>query len=74
MALTFEEFLQLAAVVTTLEDSIYYSDGYKIDIKAKSRRVAASAKKYQDFFNDLKYMQFMEELRISFTKIYIIFL
>ena len=66
MGLTWEEFLQLAAVITNLSDSIYYFDEEEIEIKEKNRRVAAAANEYQEFFSDLKYMKFMEELRTSF--------
>ena len=69
MGLTWDEFLKLATVITNLADSIYYFDKEEIEIKEKNRKVAAAAKDYLEFFNDLKYMQFMEEVRISFTKI-----
>ena len=69
MGLTWDEFLKLATVITNLDDSIYYFDKEEIDIKEKNRRVAAAAEEYQEFFNDFKYMQFMNEVRISFTKI-----
>ena len=65
MALTWDEFLQLAAIVTNLDNSIYYFEEQEIDIKEKNRRVNAAAKKYQEFFSDLKYIQFMKEVRIS---------
>ena len=71
MVLTWEEFLQLAAVVSNLDDSIYYFDDEKIEIKEKKRKVAAAAKTYQELFNNFKYMDFMdlmEEVRISFKK------
>ena len=64
MGLTWEEFLQLATVVTTLRDSIekfYYAP--EEDIKEKNRKVAAAAINYREFFNDLKYMIFMDEVR-----------
>ena len=70
MRLTWEDFLQLAAVVTNLRDSIenfYFAP--EDDIKEKNRKVAASAKNYKEFFNDLKYMKFMNEVRLSFTKL-----
>ena len=69
MGLTWDEFLKLATIITNLNLSIYYFDKEEIDIKERNRRVAAAAKEYQEFFNDLKYMQFMNEVRISFTKI-----
>ena len=69
MGLTWEEFLKLASIITNLNVSIFYFDDKKIEIKEKNRRVAAAAKDYLEFFNDFKYMQFMEEVRISLTKI-----
>ena len=66
MGLTWEEYLQLAAVITNLIVSIYYFDEEEIEIKEKNRIVAVAAKEYQEFFSDLKYMKFMEELRTSF--------
>ena len=41
----------------------------EIDIKEKNRRVSVAAKDYVEFFNDLKYMEFMNEVRISFKKL-----
>ena len=69
MGLTCDEFLKLATVIQHLYHSLYYFDDKKIGIKEKNRRVAAAAKDYFEFFNDSKYMQFMEEVRISFKKI-----
>ena len=67
MALTWEEYLQLAAVVTNLDDSIRYYRDEKIEIKEKNRRVTAAAQKYQELFNNFKYMELMEEVRISLS-------
>ena len=69
MVLTWEEYLQLATIVTNLYESIYYFNHEKIEIKEKNRRVAAAGKKYHEFFNELKYMQFMENVRISLKNI-----
>ena len=70
MGLTWEQFLQLATVVTNLERSIrYFNLDQEIDIKEKNRKVAAVAITYKEFFNDLKYMKFMDEVRFSFTKL-----
>ena len=69
MGLTWEEFLKLATVITNLYGSINYFDKKKIEIKEKNRRVAAAAKNYKEFFNDFKYMQFMERVRKSFPNI-----
>ena len=68
MGLTWEEFLKLATVITNLHDSIYYVDDEEIEIKEKNRRVATAGKDYLEFFNDLKYKHFMEEVRISYIK------
>ena len=69
MGLTWDEFLKLASVISNLWNGIYYFDKEQKGIKEKNRRVAAAAKDYFEFFNDFKYKQFMEEVRISFTKI-----
>ena len=69
MGLTWEDFLQLATVVTNLSRSIaYFNVGQKIGIKEKNRKVAAAAINYKEFFNDLKYTHFMDEVRLSFTE------
>ena len=65
MGLTWDEFLKLATIITNLDDSIYYFDDKKVGIKEKNRRVAAAANNYKEFFNDYKYMKFMEDVRIS---------
>ena len=72
MGLTWDEFLKLASIITNLDDSIYYFDSTEIGIKERNRRVSAAAKDYLEFFNDVKYIQFMDEVRISFTNIIII--
>ena len=64
MGLTWDEFLKLATIITNLDDSMYYFDDQKIEIKEKNRRVAAAAIQYNEFFNDLKYIQFINEVRI----------
>ena len=68
MGLTWDEFLKLATVITNLDESLYYFDIEGIDIKEKNRRVVTAAMNYKEFFNDLKYMQFMDEVRKSFIK------
>ena len=65
MRLTWEEYLQLAAVITNLDVSIRCFNNEEIEITEKNRRIAAAAKEYQEFFSVLKYMKFMEELRNS---------
>ena len=67
MALTWEEYLQLAAVVTNLDDWIIYYGDEKLEIKEKNRRVTAAAQKYQEVFNNYTYMDFTEEVRISLS-------
>ena len=67
MALTWEEYLQLAAVVKNLYDSIYHFGDGKLEIKENNQRIAAAAKKYQELFNNFQYIDFMEEVRISLT-------
>ena len=69
MELTWDEFLKLATFITNLATSIYHFGYEKIEIKEKNRRVAAAAKNYFEFFNDLKYLQFMNEVRTSLTKL-----
>ena len=69
MVLTWDEFLKLATVISNLWKPLYYFDYKEDEIKELNRRVAAAAKDYFEFFNDLKYMQFMEEVRISLTKL-----
>ena len=68
MGLTWDEFLKLATIITNLDDSIYYFDKEEIEIKEKNRRVATAAKNYLEFFNEMKYIHFMNEVRISFRK------
>ena len=75
MALTWKEFLELAKIITNLDNAIYYFDDQsqfdhkKIEFELKNRRVAVAAINYKEFFNDTKYVRFMNEVRISFTKI-----
>ena len=65
MGLTWDDFLKFAAVITSLENSIYYFDDKEIEIEEKYRRVAAAAQAYQEFFLDSKYSDFMKEVGIS---------
>ena len=70
LGLTWEEFLQLTAIITNLDYSIYYlSQNQGIEIKEKNLRVATAAKEYQEFFSDFKYMKFIEEVRKSFKNL-----
>ena len=73
MGLTWDEFLKLATIITNLEDPIYYFDRKEIEIKEKNRRVAAAAKDYLELLNDPKYLEFMNEVRLSLTNVIIIF-
>ena len=63
MGLTWEEYLQLTAVIKNLAVSITYFDKWEIEIREKNRRVATAAQAYQEFFSDSKYTKFMERLR-----------
>ena len=62
MGLTWEEFLKLAAIISNLKKPIVNDE---IGINEKNRLVAAAAINYKKFFNDLKYFEFMDEVRIS---------
>ena len=73
MGLTWDEFLKLATVIYNLRKPIADFKNEDLGIKEKNRRVAAAAINYKEFFNDLKYMQFMEDVRISSTKISLLF-
>ena len=70
MGLTWDEFLKLATIITKLDDSIEYFES-KTSVKEKNRRVTEAAKEYLKFFNDLKYVQFMNEVRKSLTYVII---
>ena len=83
MALTFDEFLKLASVTRKLYRSISYfrnavvsddsdadSDFDEPQMDKKDQIVAASATAYLELFKDSKYLKFLEEVRISSTKIY----
>ena len=68
MGLTWDEFLMLATVISSLGDSIYSFNKKEMEIKEKNQRIAAAANNYEELFYDLKYMKFMDEIRLSFTK------
>ena len=68
MGLTWEEFLKLATVIWNLHWSIGFFHRDVIGIKEKNRSISAAAKDYFEFFNDLKYLKFMNEVRTSFIK------
>ena len=83
MALSFDEFLKLASVTRKLYRSIYYfgnavdsddsdadSDFDEPEMDRKNQIVAAAAIDYLELFKDAKYFKFLEEVRISSTKIY----
>ena len=57
MGLSWEEYLQLADVIKNLNDSIY-----------KNRNVVAAAKAYEEFFDDVRFMQFMAKIRLTLKK------
>ena len=82
MALSFDEFLKLASVTRKLYRSIYYfgnavvsddsdadSDFDEPEMDRKNQIIAASAIAYLELFKDSKYLKFLEEVRISSTKI-----
>ena len=73
MGLTWDEYLNLVTVITNLWKPIADFKNKDLGIKEKNRRVAAAAINYKEFLNDLKYMQFMEDVRISSTKILLLF-
>ena len=65
MALTWGEFLNLAAVVQNLLLSMKYFDDKKIDIKELNRRVFETAQNYFDFLRDARYIEFIQYIRVS---------
>ena len=65
MALTWDDFLKFAAVITNLENLIYNFDDEEIDVEEKYRRVAAAGQTYHEFFQDAKYSDFIKEVGIS---------
>ena len=73
MGLTWDEFLKLATIITNLHDSLYYFNKTEKEIIEKNWKVAAAATNYKEFFNDLKYMQFMNVVRISSKKNFVTF-
>ena len=73
MGLTWDEFLKLTTVISNLYIPIAYFNSEEIEIKEKNRRVSRAAQGYKEFFNDFKYMEFMNEVRISFKKLKTVF-
>ena len=65
MGLTWDEFLKLASVISNLKEPIIVYDDKEIGFKEMNTRVAGAAKDYLDFFNNLKYIEFMKKARIS---------
>ena len=72
MALTWEEFLNLAAVVQNLYEVIDSFDIKRNDIIDFNRQVFQAAQNYFDFLLDARYMEFIKYTRISYiqSKIY----
>ena len=70
MGLTWDEFLILITLIENLALLMYNFNDDEIGMKEKNRIVATAAINYKEFFNDLKYIQFMNEVRISLEKIY----
>ena len=66
MELTWNDFLDLASVIKNLFDSIHDFEDPEIVIVDKHRRVDQAAREYQVFFQDLKYLEFMKKVRLSF--------
>ena len=66
MTLTWKEFLNLAAVMQNLFESIHYINKEKIDIKELNRRVFETAQNYFDFLREARYMEFIKYTRISY--------
>ena len=64
MGLTWDEFLELATVISNLNDSIDFFHDEKNEIEEKNRRIFAAAEDNLEFFDDLKYIHFMTEVRI----------
>ena len=75
MGLAWNEFLKLASVISNLDYSIYFFQRKyrRLGTKEKNRRVSAAAEDYLELYKDLKYIQFINELRISFKNLIIIF-
>ena len=65
MTLTWEEFLNLAAVVQNLREPIHNFFYKKIDIKELNRQVAEAVQDYLDLFEDAKYIEFANNMRIG---------
>ena len=68
MRLTWDEFLELASVISNLTIPINNFNSKEIEFKEKKRRVIGAAKDYLEFFNDFKYIEFMNEVRKSLKK------
>ena len=65
MTLTWKEFLNSAAVVQNLSNTIYNFDIKIDDIKEFNHQVAEAAQKYIGLFKDAKYMEFTKSMRIG---------
>ena len=64
MKLIWDDFLNLASIVTNLYESIcdFYEEEFTI--QQKHRRVADTANEYRNFFKDSKYFEFIKIVRI----------
>ena len=69
MRLTWDDFLNLATVISNLMKPIANFNKEEIGINEGNRRVAAAAINYKEFFYDFKYMRFMEKVRTSCMKL-----
>ena len=65
MKLTWDDFLNLASIVTNLYESICDFNEQEITIQQKNRRVADTANEYRNFFKDSKYFEFIKIVGIS---------
>ena len=66
MALTWGEFLNLAAVVQNLSETIHHFGTEIKDTKDFNRRVFETAQNYFDFLRGARYLEFIKYKRISY--------
>ena len=69
MGLTWDEFKLSVLVLYNLALPIGDFINEETEIGETNRRVSEAAKNYLEFFNYLKYMVFMNEVRISFKTV-----
>ena len=66
MAITWREFLNLAAIVQNLDTAIYYFDIKRNDFIDFNRQVLELALHYLNFLRDARYMEFIDYKRIGY--------